>query len=39
MISGHFHVLRDEETIRACIRNQEMADKQLDQPQLKLASS
>jgi putative transposase len=30
---------RDEETIRAYIRNQEMADKQLDQLQLKLASS
>jgi putative transposase len=30
---------RDEETIRAYIRNQEMADKQLDQMQLKLASS
>jgi len=30
---------RDEETLRACIRNQEMADKQLDQMQLKLASS
>ena len=29
---------RDEETIRAYIRNQEMADKQLDQMQLKLAS-
>ena len=30
---------RDEETIRAYIRNQEMADKQLDQLQLKLACS
>jgi len=30
---------RDEEMIRAYIRNQEMADKQLDQMQLKLASS
>jgi putative transposase len=30
---------RDQETIRAYIRNQEMADKQLDQLQLKLASS
>src|SRR5262249_52388495 len=30
---------RDEETIRDYIRNQEMADKQLDQFQLKLASS
>ena len=30
---------RDEEMIRAYIRNQEMADKQLDQLQLKLASS
>src|SRR5262249_820394 len=30
---------RDEETIRAYIRNQEMADKQLDQMQFKLASS
>ena len=30
---------RDEETIGAYIRNQEMADKQLDQLQLKLASS
>ena len=30
---------RDEETIRAYIRNQEIADKQLDQLQLKLASS
>ena len=30
---------RDEETIRACIKNQEIADKQLDQLQLKLASS
>jgi hypothetical protein len=29
----------DEEMIRAYIRNQEMADKQLDQMQLKLASS
>src|SRR5262245_64590619 len=28
---------RDEEMIRAYIRNQEMADKQLDQLQLKLA--
>ena len=30
---------RDEETTRAYIRNQEMADKQLDQMQFKLASS
>jgi hypothetical protein len=30
---------RDEETIRAYIKNQELADKQLDQMQLKLASS
>jgi putative transposase len=30
---------RDEEMIRAYIRNQEMADKQLDQLQMKLASS
>ena len=30
---------RDEETIRVYIRNQEIADKQLDQLQLKLASS
>jgi putative transposase len=30
---------RDEEMIRAYIRNQEMADKQLDQLQLKLPSS
>jgi hypothetical protein len=30
---------RDEEVIRAYIRNQEMADKQLDQLQLKLPSS
>jgi putative transposase len=30
---------RDEETIRAYITNQEVADKQLDQMQLKLASS
>ena len=30
---------RDEETIRAYIKNQEIADKQLDQLQLKLASS
>ena len=30
---------RDEEMIRAYIRKQEMADKQLDQLQLKLASS
>src|SRR6201998_3705254 len=30
---------RDEETIRAYIRNQEMVDKQLDQLQLKLVSS
>jgi putative transposase len=29
----------DEEMIRAYIRNQEMADRQLDQMQLKLASS
>jgi putative transposase len=30
---------RDEEMIRAYIKNQEMADQQLDQLQLKLASS
>ena len=30
---------RDEEMIRAYIRNQEMADKQLDQLQLKFPSS
>ena len=30
---------RDEETIRAYIKKQEMADKQLDQLQLKLATS
>jgi hypothetical protein len=30
---------RDEETIRAYIKNQEIVDKQLDQLQLKLASS
>ena len=30
---------RDEEMIRAYIRNQEMGDKQLDQLQLKLPSS
>jgi putative transposase len=30
---------RDEEMIRAYIKNQEMADRQLDQLQLKLASS
>jgi putative transposase len=30
---------RDEETIRTCIKNHEIADKQLDQLQLKLASS
>ena len=30
---------RDEEMIRAYIKNQEMADKRLDQLQLKLASS
>ena len=30
---------RDEETIRAYIKNQEIADKQLDQMQFKLASS
>ena len=29
---------RDEEMIRAYIKNQEMADKQLDQLQMKLAS-
>jgi putative transposase len=29
---------RDEEMIRAYIKNQEMADKQLDQLQLKLAT-
>jgi putative transposase len=32
-------VRRNEEMIRAYIRNQEIADKELDQPQLKLASS
>jgi REP element-mobilizing transposase RayT len=38
---GHFvsTVGRDEEMIRTYIKNQEMADKQLDQLQLKLASS
>ena len=30
---------RDEEMIRAYIKNQEIADQQLDQLQLKLASS
>ena len=30
---------RDEEMIRAYIRNQELADKQLDQMQLRLGSS
>jgi putative transposase len=30
---------RDEETIRTYIKNQEIADKQLDQLQLKLATS
>jgi putative transposase len=30
---------RDEEMIRAYIKNQELADKQLDQLQMKLASS
>ena len=30
---------RDEETIRAYIKNREMADMRLDQLQLKLASS
>ena len=30
---------RDEETIRTYIKNQEIADKQLDQLQLKFASS
>jgi putative transposase len=30
---------RDEEMIRTYIKNQEMADQQLDQLQLKLASS
>jgi putative transposase len=30
---------RNEEMIRAYIKNQEMADKQLDQLQLKLSSS
>ena len=30
---------RDEETIRTYIKNQEITDKQLDQLQLKLASS
>jgi len=30
---------RDEEMIRAYIKNQELADKQLDETQLKLASS
>jgi putative transposase len=39
--SGYFvsTVGRGEETIGAYIRNQEMADKQLDQMQFKLASS
>jgi putative transposase len=32
-------VRRNEEMIRAYIRNQEIADKELDQLQLKLASS
>jgi putative transposase len=32
-------VAQNEEMIRAYIRSQEMADKQLDQLQLKLASS
>jgi putative transposase len=32
-------VARDAETIRAYIRNQEMADKQLDRMQFKLAFS
>ena len=32
-------VRRNEEMIRAYIRNRAMADKELDQPQLKLASS
>jgi putative transposase len=37
---GYFvSTVGDEETIRAYIRNQEMADKQLDQMQFKLASS
>jgi len=30
---------RDEEIIRTYVRNQEIADRQLDQLQLKLASS
>ena len=30
---------RDEETIRTYIKNQEIADKQLDQLQMKLATS
>ena len=40
-VRGYFvsTVGRDEETIRTYIRNQEAADKQLDQLQLKLASS
>jgi putative transposase len=38
---GHFvsTVGRNEEMICACIRNREIADKELDQLQLKLASS
>jgi putative transposase len=40
---GNFRVIttvgRNEEMIRAYIRNQEIADKELDQLQLKLASS
>jgi hypothetical protein len=38
--SGYFvSAGRDEETIRTCIKNHEIEDKQLDQLQLKLASS
>ena len=37
---GYFSTVgRDEEMIRNYIKNQEMADKQLDQLQLKLATS
>jgi putative transposase len=40
-VRGYFvsTIGRDEEMIRAYIRNQEMADKQLDQLHLKLQSS
>ena len=40
-LRGYFvsTVGRDEEMIRAYIKNQEIADQQLDQLQLKLASS